>query len=399
MKPAPLVQRVSTLELFFDLVFVFTITQLTSVLRAEPTLMVGLQVLLMLAIIFWMYGGYVWLTNAVSAEHASRRLVLLAGMAGFFIVALTVPDAFDGGGLAFGLAYAVVIAVHIGLFSRASRVRSLLGVLRVGRFNVLIAVAVVVGGAFGGPVQLVVWSLVVLLAWLVVARLTPGSFDIGAAHFVERHGLVVIVAIGESVVALGLGLGDLPLGPGLIAVALLGLALSACLWWTYFGGDDERAERSLLAASPERRSIMAIQSYGYAHLALLLGIVSIAAAVEEAAHHPTDALGIGLAVALGGGGAPVSQRAGRLPRVPGDRYSGAKIARRGALPGNRPVGIVGGRGRPARRSVGGLPGPVRGRVAQSPVPGPALVARRSQLLGYRWRSLTRASSVVNCQST
>ncbi len=117
MKPAPLVQRVSTLELFFDLVFVFTITQLTSVLRAEPTLMVGLQVLLMLAIIFWMYGGYVWLTNAVSSEHASRRLVLLAGMGGFFIVALTVPDAFDGGGLAFGLAYAVVIAVHIGLFS------------------------------------------------------------------------------------------------------------------------------------------------------------------------------------------------------------------------------------------------------------------------------------------
>jgi len=303
MKPAPLAQRVSTLELFFDLVFVFTITQLTAVLRVEPTPLVALQVLLMLAIIFWMYGGYVWLTNAVSADRASRRLVLLAGMAGFFIVALTVPNAFDGGGLAFGLAYAVVIAVHIGLFSRASRVRSILGVLRLGRFNALIAVAVIVGGAVGGAIQLAVWSGVVLLAWLVVPRISPGSFDIGAAHFVERHGLVVIVAIGESVVALGLGLRDLPVGPGLIAVALLGLALSACLWWAYFGGDDQRAEEALMAAPPARRSMLAIQSYGYAHLALLLGIIAIAAAVEEIAHHPADVLDIGLAVALGAGGA------------------------------------------------------------------------------------------------
>jgi low temperature requirement protein LtrA len=250
-----------------------------------------------------MYGGYVWLTNAVSADRASRRLVLLAGMAGFFIVALTVPNAFDGGGLAFGLAYAVVIAVHIGLFSRASRVRSILGVLRLGRFNALIAVAVIVGGAVGGVIQLAVWSGVVLLAWLVVPRISPGSFDIGAAHFVERHGLVVIVAIGESVVALGLGLRDLPVGPGLIAVALLGLALSACLWWAYFGGDDQRAEEALMAAPPARRSMLAIQSYGYAHLALLLGIIAIAAAVEEIAHHPADVLDIGLAVALGAGGA------------------------------------------------------------------------------------------------
>ncbi len=303
MKPAPVAQRVSTLELFFDLVFVFTITQLTAVLREEPTLLVALQVFLMLAIIFWMYGGYVWLTNAVSADRASRRLVLLAGMAGFFVVALTVPEAFDGGGLAFGLAYAVVIAVHIGLFSRASRVRSMLGVLRLGRFNALIAVAVVVGGVVGGVVQLAVWSVVVLFAWLVVPRISPGSFDIGAAHFVERHGLVVIVAIGESVVALGLGLGDLPVGPALVAIALLGLALSACLWWAYFGGDDQRAEEALMGAPPARRSMLAIQSYGYAHLALLLGIISIAAAVEEIAHHPADVLNIGLAVALGTGGA------------------------------------------------------------------------------------------------
>ena len=301
-------QRVSTLELFFDLVFVFTITQLTASLRHEPTLLGAVQVAVLLSIIFWMYGGYVWLTNAVSADRASRRLVLLAGMAAFFIVALTVPAAFGEGGLAFAIAYAVVIVVHIGLFSRATRVRSLAGVFRLGRFNAAIALAVVggalLGDAVGGDWQLVVWGAVVVFAWGVVPRANPGSFDIGAAHFVERHGLVVLVAIGESVVALGLGLRDLPVDLGLLAVALLGLTLSACLWWTYFGSDDDdRAEAALMAEEPERRSLLAISSYGYAHLAILLGIVAIAAAVEEIAHHPGDVLSLGLAWSLAGGGA------------------------------------------------------------------------------------------------
>lgn len=203
---------------------------MTAVVREQPTPAVALQVVLMLAIIFWMYGGYAWLTNAVSADRVSRPLVLLAGMAGFFLVALTVPDAFDGGGLAFGLAYGVVIAVHIGLLSGATRIRSFRGVVRVGQFNAAIAVAVGTSGAIGGETQ-------------------------------------------------------------------------ACLWWNYLGGDDGLAEESLMAASPARRSILAIRAYGYAHLALLLGILSIAAAVEEVAHHPSALLSIGLAVALGGGGA------------------------------------------------------------------------------------------------
>ncbi len=296
-------QRVSTLELFFDLVFVFTITQLTAVIRAEPTLLVALHVVLLLAIIFWMYGGYAWLTNAVPADSAARRLVLLAGMAGFFMVALTVPDAFDGGGAAFGVAYAVVVAVHIGLFSRATSVRSILGVLRVGHLNAGIGTLVLAGGIAGGTAQLVFWAVALTVAWVVVPRIGSESFDIGAAHFVERHGLVVIIAIGESVVALGLGLGDVALGPALIGVALLGLALSACLWWVYFSGDDDQAEQALLAATPSRRSVLAIEAYGYAHLAILLGIVFIAAAQEEVAHHPLDVLDVGLAVSLGIGGA------------------------------------------------------------------------------------------------
>ena len=195
----------ATLELFFDLVFVFTITQLTAAPRHEPTVLGSAQVAVMLAIIFWMYGGYAWLTNAVSADRASRRLVLLAGMSAFFIVALTVPAAFGEGGLPFALAYAVVVAVHIGLFSRATRVRSVAGVFQLGRFNAVIALAMiggaVLGDAIGGDWQLVVWAAVVVFAWVFVPRVNPGSFDIGAAHFVERHGLVVIVALGIGVSA------------------------------------------------------------------------------------------------------------------------------------------------------------------------------------------------------
>ena len=257
---------------------------------------------MLLAIIFWMYGGYAWLTNAVAADTAARRLVLLGGMAGFLLVSLTVPEAFDGGGLAFGLAYAVVVLVHIGLFSRTQRVRSASDLVRVGLLNVAGTALILVGGAIGGVTQLVLWILVPLVWWLVSPyRGLSGGFDIGAAHFVERHGLVLIIAIGESLVGLALGLGDLELGPSVAAVAVLGLALSACLWWTYFGGDDTLAEHALAAAPRERRGRMSIEAFGHADLGLLLGVIAIAAGLEAGAHEPFHALDFGHAVALGGG--------------------------------------------------------------------------------------------------
>ena len=296
------IERVSTLELFFDLVFVFTITQLTAVLAHDPDLVHLLRVAVMLAIIFWMYGGYAWLTNAVAPNTAARRLVLLGGMAGFLLVSLAVPGAFDGGGLAFGLAYAIVVLVHIALFTRTQRVRSVRDLVRIGLLNVAGAALILIGGALGGIAQLMLWILVPLVWWL--ASLYPrvsGGFDIGVAHFVERHGLVLIIAIGESLIALALGLGDLKLGPALAAVAVLGLALSACLWWTYFGGDDTAAEEALAAAPQDRRGRLAIEAFGHAYLGLLLGVIAVAAGLEGGAHHPFEPLTLGHTVALGGG--------------------------------------------------------------------------------------------------
>jgi low temperature requirement protein LtrA len=290
--------------LFFDLVFVFTFTQLTRLLVHDPDLLHLLRVAVLLAIIFWMYGGYAWLTNAVAADTTARRLVLIGGMAGFLLVALTVPRAFDGGGLAFGLAYAVVVGVHIGLFTRTQRVRSARDLVRVGLINVAGTVLIVIGGALGGLPQLVLWILVPLFWWVVSPyRRLSGGFDIGAAHFVERHGLVLIIAIGESLVELALGLSELEPGFSVAAVAVLGLALSACLWWTYFGGDDTSAEHALTAAPRELRPRLALQAFGHAYLGLLLGVIAIAAGLEASTHDPFHALDLGHAVAIGGGAA------------------------------------------------------------------------------------------------
>src|SRR5204862_5829748 len=158
--------RVTPLELFFDLVFVFTITQLTSVLFDAPTLRGGAQVVLMLGVIWWMYGGYAWMTNAVSAHTLARRLLLLGGMGGYFVLALAIPHAFEGSGLAFGLAYLVVVGVHTTLFTRSSTAGVVQAILRLAPYNLGSALVILVGGALGGTAQYVLWSLAVAFEWL-----------------------------------------------------------------------------------------------------------------------------------------------------------------------------------------------------------------------------------------
>jgi low temperature requirement protein LtrA len=294
-------ERVTTLELFFDLVFVFTITQLTAVLYHAPSLRSLAQVVLMLGVIWWMYGGYAWMTNAVSAHNAIRRLLLLGGMGGYFLLALSIPRAFSSSGLAFGLAYLVVVGVHSTLFARASSATVTSAILRLTPFNVASALVVVAGGAIGGTAQYVLWALAFVFEWLTPAVQKPSGFAIGAAHFVERHGLVVLVAIGESVIAIGIGASHLPVDAALVAVAGLGLALSACLWWLYFGGDDARAERALAGMPPVERAWAALFGFGYWHIPMLLGIVTVAAAERTALGEPFDALGWRRAALLGGG--------------------------------------------------------------------------------------------------
>ncbi len=324
---APL--RVTSLELFFDLVFVFTITQLSALLTAELTPLGMVRVLLIFGVAWWMYGGYAWLTNTSVPHGIADRVLLLLGMAGFLVVALAIPSAFGRSGVALGLGYLVVVCVHAGLYARANR-----NILLIAPFNVASALLVIGAGMLHGPARYGAW--VAALTVQVTAPLlvnVGGRFGIGPAHFVERHGGLIIIALGESIVAVGIGLADRPITGALVASALLGLAVSAGLWWAFFGvGDDERAERAMTAAQPEARPGLALNGYFYAHMPMLLGIVILAAGIKrsigESAHAaPGPALAIGGGVALFLVGAALFRHALRIgPAITRMAAAGAALA-------------------------------------------------------------------------
>jgi low temperature requirement protein LtrA len=293
---------VSTLELFFDLVFVFTITQLTSVLAHHPNGEGLLHVTLMLIVIWWMYGGYAWLTNVVAPDRLTYQFLLLSGMAAFLVLSLAVPTAFGSGGLAFGLAYLLVILIHSGMFTRSQAGASGTAILRVAPLNIAAALFIVAAGPVGGLGESVLWGLAIAVIILPSLRPPDPRFEIAPGHFVERHGLVVIVALGESVVAVGIGAAAHSLTVGLVAVAVLGLGLTACLWWSYFGeGEDERALEAMATAPARERPGMALRGFYHWHLLMLLGIIALASALEQAIGHPTASLSFARSLALGGG--------------------------------------------------------------------------------------------------
>jgi low temperature requirement protein LtrA len=274
--------RVSTIELFFDLVFVFTITQLTSLLVAEPNGVGVVRVALIFGNVWWMYGGYAWLTNAVPPRESIVRLLMLVGMAGFLIVALAIPDAFGDSGVAFGIGYLVVTFVHTGLFLRSSEESTVRAMFRLGPYNMVTAALLLVAGFTSGGVQWALWSAAFVLHWGSPIVTPVGGFRLRAKHFVERHGLIVLIALGESVVAVGIGVQGHDLSTGLAVTAVLGLALAAALWWLYFDGEDERAERALDAAPDGRNPWLGLFAFGYAFLPVLGGIIVFAAGMKEA---------------------------------------------------------------------------------------------------------------------
>jgi low temperature requirement protein LtrA len=294
--------RVSTLELFFDLVFVFTITQLTALLAKDISLTSVAQVVLMLSVIWWMYDGYAWLTNAVALPAIrQRRFLYLIGMGGFLGIALAIPTAFGAAGWVFGLSYFVVNAVHTGLFLHGGGAGIWAVMRHLGPLNLISATLVLVGGITTGGWRWALWT-VALAVIIASPYLNPLSeFSISPAHFVERHGLVVIIAIGESIVAIGVGAAGLPVDVALLVVAMLGLTLSYMLWWVYFEGGDAGAEHALAAIEPHRRARVAVHAYGFAHVPILLGIVAFAAGLKKAIGHVVGHLEFDQAIVLAAG--------------------------------------------------------------------------------------------------
>jgi len=288
--------RVSTLELFFDLVFVLTITQLTAVLVDRGGAAAIAQVVVMFAVIWWMYDGYAWLTNAIATDHFRHRLLLIGGMGAFLVIALAVPQAFERKGLAFGIAYLAVVVLHAAMYVRGTSLSEVRAIVRLVPFNLAAAGLILVGGALGGDLQWVLWALAALLLWVTPWFTSTEGFVIAPEHFVERHGLVVIVALGESIVVIGAA-ASLELEAGLVLIVLLALALTASLWWLYFS-DEDSVERAMQAAPSERRPRLALTAFGYWHYGLLLGIVALAAGLKKAVGDAYDPLAGFVAVEL-----------------------------------------------------------------------------------------------------
>jgi low temperature requirement protein LtrA len=293
-------QRVTPLELFFDLVFVFTITQLTQVLSEALTWTSLWHIAVMFGLVFWMYDGYAWLTNAVTSHGPRVEKLLLAAMAAYLILAISIPHAFTGTGLTFGLAYLFINVIHSYLYLTQAGEGAVATMRTVAPTNVGAAGIVLVAGAVGGLTQEIVWTLVAVALW--VGTRTGAPFDITPAHFVERHGLLVIIAIGESVVASGVAAHNAShLSPGLVLVVLLGLLVSAVLWWVYFAGGDEEIEAALGELAPERQMKAGIWGFGYGHFVMLLGVIIAAVGIRRAVLDPGGALALGPAFALSGG--------------------------------------------------------------------------------------------------
>ena len=300
----PVAGHVTSLELFFDLVFVFTITQLTATVLPGGWALTGRTALLLL-ILWWMYGGYAWLTNAAPPVTPRRRLLLLLGMIGLFVTAMAIPHAYGSDRVVFACGYLVVVVVHAGMYvSEAARLTRGMVVQLLG-WNVAGAVLGLIGAVFFEDI-LVWWWLASFVVAVGLPRLFSvtalnqveddggPSFTLVPGHFVERHGLMLLIALGESVLAIGIGLGTGLEAIGLeqIAFAAISLLLAATLYWAYFGvGEDARAEAALESLSAERAQAAGLASYGYAFWVILFGIVLSAAGLHHALVHPTDRLG------------------------------------------------------------------------------------------------------------
>jgi low temperature requirement protein LtrA len=296
-------QRVTPLELFFDLVFVYAITQVTLLMSDDPTWHGVGRGLLVLAALWWAWTGYAWLTNTLEPEEGVVRAGMFAAMAALLVVALAVPDAFDADAVLFGVAYLIVRLLHLQLYAMAAKSDPdlLQAVLRMVAPAALAPAIILVAGFFDGRAQVALWVIALAIDYLGVVIGRGQGWRVSPAHFAERHGLIVIIALGESIVAIGIGAAGVSLTPSIVAAAVLGIVIIAALWWAYFDVYAVSAQRQLSEASGATRVRLARDCYSYLHLPMIAGIVLFALGLKKTIEHVRDPLATVPAVALCGG--------------------------------------------------------------------------------------------------
>ena len=278
--------RVSPLELFFDLVFVLALTQCTALMADVPTVEGVAQAMLVLSALWWSWVGFAWLTSVVDPEVAVVRVVVFVAMAGFLVAALCVPGAFGGAALAFALAYAVVRAAHIVLFVLASDEDAALrrSVLGLSASTTIGTTLLLTAAATDDRTQALLWVTALVIDCGGPLIFGADGWKLHPEHFSDRHGLIVIIALGESVVAVGSGVrpGEGGRVDGSVLLAgVVATALVVALWWLYFDVVALAAARRLERARGGERNRLARDSYSYLHLPLIAGIVMIALGLKK----------------------------------------------------------------------------------------------------------------------
>jgi low temperature requirement protein LtrA len=309
---------VTPLELFFDLVFVFALTQVTAFMADELSWHGILRGALVMMLLWWAWTGYAWLASVASAEERPIKLVLLTGMAAMFVLALCIPEAFDDlpGGLTgpvvLAICYLLFRVMHFVMFLIIARedagLRSQL--LRFAPSVFISSMVLLVASQFEGWLQTGLWMLALVADYLGTALAGFSGWRLPApGHFSERHGLIIIVALGESFVAIGVGVAQEPISWVIVIASVLGLILASALWWAYFDVSALLGEHALATEPVETRARLARNAYSFAHLPLVLGIVLVAFGLKEvllyvsdsSEHSLTDPLpAVALAALVGG---------------------------------------------------------------------------------------------------
>jgi low temperature requirement protein LtrA len=298
-------ERVTPLELFFDLVFVLAITQCTALMAAHPTWEGLGRGLIVLGLLWWSWVGYAWLTSVVDPEEGAVRLAIFAAMAALLVAALCVPGAFKHDATTFACAYGIVRFGQVALLWLAARDDAdLTHSVNTLWASTTLGVGIVLAGSFtSGGTQLAIWTGALLLDMAGPYFFGTEGWKLVPGHFAERHGLIVLIALGESIVAIGVG-AEHGVDAGVIGAAVLGTALAAAIWWLYFDVVAIVAARRLARAEVGRpQNAMARDSYSYLHFPMVAGIVLIALGMKKTLGHVEDPLKLVPAAALLGGAA------------------------------------------------------------------------------------------------
>ena len=340
-------RKTSYLELFFDLVFVFAFTQVTALILEDTTPRGFARAALVLAMVWWAWSAYAWMTNAIDVENTVTRLIVFAAMVAGFFMALAVPDAFQDEAAWFAVAYFVVRILNSALY--AWGVRDDPAVLRaVARLSpwFLVAAVVALAGGFVDP-DYRSWVWLASLVIDVVGTLTVANLEwhVSPSHFAERFALIVIIALGESIVAIGIGTSELTRDTTYAVSVIVAFAGVAALWWAYFDFTAIAAERSLRRASEVARGPLARDVFTYFHYPVVLGIILYAVAAKKTLEHPLDplseagrwALGLGMALFLA---AFALMRFRVIRRVAWERLGAAALALALAVSLDGPDAIV-----------------------------------------------------------